>query len=202
MKCRENFENRDAYSCILTVFKTVFETAVRKTVHDWGRLTFPGDCCILTLFNRIFWNCRENCENKDDTLCILTLFDTICRPPEEVLKAMYQNGAFWRYLIRYFGLKRKVWKQSIYMVHSDIYVRLLIATSMTPFNLYCNFRRLIISNKNVLQHVSKFCNGEYGHLSTNVDDIYLLTKFRIFETFLLLNVIILSNKDVKTIRFV
>jgi len=24
---------------------------------------------------------------------------------------MYLNGAFWRYLIRYFGLQRKLWKQ-------------------------------------------------------------------------------------------
>ena len=153
------------------VFKTVFETAVRKTVHDWGRQTFPwkhenkdGDCCILTLFNRIFWNCRENCENKDDKLCILTLFDTICRPPEEVLKAMYQNGAFWRYLIRYFGLKRKVWKQSSYMVHSDIYARLLLATR--PLYLLVLPPSICIAILDVSSSQIKMCCNTFRNFAT------------------------------------
>ena len=127
---------------------------------------------------------RGSFESNVSKWCILTLFDPIFWLEKKSLKTKQLYGAFWHLCSTTFSHQTPV------------------STSITPFNLYCNFRRLIISNKNVLQHVSKFCNGEYGHLSTNVDDIYLLTKFRIFETFLLLNVIILSSKDVKTIRFV
>ena len=53
-------------------------------VGGLGRQTFPwkcenkdGDCCILTLFETIFWNCRENVENKDKKWCIPSLFGMI-----------------------------------------------------------------------------------------------------------------------------
>ena len=32
-KCRENIEIKDTYACIMTLVKTVFETAMGKTVH-------------------------------------------------------------------------------------------------------------------------------------------------------------------------
>ena len=38
---------------------------------------------------------------------------------DNILKAMNLNGAFCRYLIRYFDLQRNFWKQCVKMVHSD-----------------------------------------------------------------------------------
>ena len=82
-------ENKDTYVCIMTLFVTVFETAMRNR---------DGDGCILTLFGMIFWNRREIFEYKDNKWCILSLFNTIFWPAENVLKAMKLNGAFWRFL--------------------------------------------------------------------------------------------------------
>ena len=72
----------------------------------WGRPTFrwkcenrDGYCCILTLFETIFWNNGDHFENKDDKWCILPLFDTIFWLEEDILKAIKLNGAFWRVLI-------------------------------------------------------------------------------------------------------
>ena len=31
--CKDNFENKDDYPCIMTLFETVFETTMGKTVH-------------------------------------------------------------------------------------------------------------------------------------------------------------------------
>ena len=100
-------ENKDAYACIMTLFKTVFETAkiifvymfyLIKGAWSWGGSTFP-------------WKC----ENRDGVCCILTLYFgtvgkywkqwTLFWPAGKILKAMNQNGAFCSYLIRYFDLQ-------------------------------------------------------------------------------------------------
>jgi len=44
--------------------------------------------------------------------------DTIFRPAEKILKAMYLYVAFCHYLIRYFDLLWTFWKQCIYMLYS------------------------------------------------------------------------------------
>ena len=31
--CRENVKNKDAYTCIMTLFQTIFKTAMTRTVH-------------------------------------------------------------------------------------------------------------------------------------------------------------------------
>ena len=43
---------------------------------------------------RIFLNCIENFENKDDKWCILTVFEAIFGNLEKILKAMNLHGAF------------------------------------------------------------------------------------------------------------
>jgi len=32
-KCREHFENKDAYACIMTLFETVFESAMFDLIN-------------------------------------------------------------------------------------------------------------------------------------------------------------------------
>ena len=83
---------------------TIFENAMRKKYFYLIKVIIPGnvkmdcDCCILTLFETIFFNRKEIFENKDDKWCILPLLDTIFWNAEKMLKAMKQNGAFWRFL--------------------------------------------------------------------------------------------------------
>jgi len=54
---------------------------------------------------------RENFESNEFKWCILLLFYTIFWPAEKTLKSINLNGAFCRYLVRYFDLQRRCWKQ-------------------------------------------------------------------------------------------
>ena len=82
-------ENRDGNCCILTLFETIFWN--NREIFE----NKDDKWCILTLFETIFWNNREIFENKDDKWCILTLFDTIFWPAEKFWKAMVHSDAFW-----------------------------------------------------------------------------------------------------------
>ena len=103
--CREKMKTMSLRHAVWRYLKR-FKTAMRKNSTCFDLIkrveTFhckcknkDGNCCILTLFETIFWNNREIFENKDDKWCILTLFDTIFWFAEKFWKAMVHSDAFW-----------------------------------------------------------------------------------------------------------
>ena len=56
-------------------------------------ITLTVKLSILTLFEMIFWNCRDNCENKVERAS-LTLFETTRITSETILKTMSLKHAF------------------------------------------------------------------------------------------------------------
>ena len=103
-----------------------FGTAIRKKqymfdlikgVEAWRRPTFhwkcenkDGNCCILTLFETIFWNNKEKNENKDSKWSIQTVFKTILKCREHFKNKDCKwcirtfKRAVWHYLKRYLKL--------------------------------------------------------------------------------------------------
>ena len=86
--CRENVKNKDAYTCIMTLFQTIFKTAMTRTVHiltqsmgrGGSRPATPLELLKPRTVNAAFWRFLKRYFGN----------------PETILKSMKLIGAFWR----------------------------------------------------------------------------------------------------------
>ena len=121
LELQRSFWNKAAFACIMTLYETIIDTAMRKTVHIltssmWREVGQPQSLVFENwlwlahsdaIWNDFFFWYSEKFENKAVKWCILPTFETSwCCYLQNILKAVKLNGAFWRFFNTKVGNQR------------------------------------------------------------------------------------------------